>query len=381
MVNQKMQVYPKITKLLLTSLILVFFFLAFSSKVVAKSPDQILIKAKVIAILEEGERNFETLDQNIKSIYQKVKVKILEGKDEGTEIIINHGDQLSIRENQKVQKNQVVVLTQMENLDGNMEYFIIDKYRLGFITYLALAFFTLVIILSRLKGLGSIFGMFISIIVIVKYVVPQILSGKDPLTTSIIGSIFILITSIYLAHGFSKTTTVAVISTSLTLIITGFLSVLFVNLSQLSGLGSEDASSLMFGSTSNINFKGLLLGGMIIGFLGVLDDITTGLSATVFELKRVNGKLGFNDLVKSSLTVGREHISSLVNTLVLAYAGASLPLFLFIVLNPQGYPLWFVINSELISEEVVRTLVGSIGLLLAVPITTLLAAWTNSNNG
>lgn len=375
-----MQVYLKITKLLLILFTLVFFFLVSTSKIVAKTPDQILVKARVVEIIEEGEKNFETLDQNIKSIYQKVKVEILEGKDGGTEIIINHGDQLSIRENQKVQKNQIVVLTQMENLDGYLEYFIVDKYRLDFIIYLALAFFALVIILSRLKGVGSILGMFLSIMVIVKYVVPQILSGSDPLTTSIIGSIFILITSIYLAHGLSKSTTVAVISTSLTLVITGLLSVVFVNAAHLSGLGSEDASSLMFGSTSDINFKGLLLGGMIIGFLGVLDDITTGLSATVFELKKVNKNLGFNDLVKSSLTVGREHISSLVNTLILAYAGASLPLFLYIVLNPQGYPLWFVINSELISEEIVRTLTGSVGLLLAVPITTLLAAWMNSND-
>lgn len=143
-------------------------------------------------------------------------------------------------------------------------------------------------------------------------------------------------------------------------------------------MGSDEATSLLFGETSNINFKGLLLGGMIIGFLGVLDDITTSLSATVFELKRVNPKLNFKGLVQSALKIGNEHISSLVNTLVLAYAGASLPLFLFIVLNPQEYPLWFIINSELISEEIVRTLVGSIGLLFAVPITTLLAAWVNA---
>ena len=185
-----------------------------------------------------------------------------------------------------------------------------------------------------------------------------------------------MVTSIYLAHGFTKQTSVAVFSTAITLVITGFLSVLFVRLTNLSGISNEDTSSLLFGGpTATINYKGLLLGGMIIGFLGVLDDITTGMSATVFELKKVNSKLKFHEIIKSSLNVGVEHISSLVNTLVLAYAGSSLPVFLYLVLNPQGYPVWFMVNSEFIAEEIVRTMVGSIGLLFAVPITTIMASY------
>ena len=146
----------------------------------------------------------------------------------------------------------------------------------------------------------------------------------------------------------------------------------------LSGLGTDDAFSLQFGQTGNINFKGLLLGGIIIGTLGVLDDITTSLSATIEEIKKANPKYTFWELVKSGLRVGSEHISSLVNTLVLAYAGVSLPLFLFLILNPMQHPLWTILNSEIIVEEIVRTLAGSIGLILAVPITTLLAAWLNT---
>ena len=217
--------------------------------------------------------------------------------------------------------------------------------------------------------------MILSLGVIIKFIVPQILAGRDPLLVSVIGSVFILVTTIYLAHGFSKQTTAAVISTALTLVLTGILSVAFVNMTHLTGVASEEALSLQFGPTASINFKGLLLGGMIIGFLGVLDDVTTGMAATVFELKKVNSKLKPRELISSSLNVGREHVSSLVNTLVLAYAGASLPLFLFIVLNPQKYPPWYIINSEFVAEEIVRTLVGSIGLLCAVPITALIATW------
>lgn len=155
-------------------------------------------------------------------------------------------------------------------------------------------------------------------------------------------------------------------------------SMIFVSLTKLTGLGSEDAYALKFGDTSSINFQGLLLGGIIIGALGVLDDVTTSQSAAIFELHDVNPKLKFLSLFKRGINIGREHISSLVNTLVLAYAGAALPVFLFFILNPGGYPLWFTINSEFVSEEIVRTLIGSITLILAVPITTFLASFVAS---
>lgn len=359
--------------LIIFSFIVVWFFpkLAF-----AQEPGNILrqelIKAQVVEIVDEGTKKFAEVDQSF--VYQTVKLKLLDGPDGGTEIMVDYGGQYTLKDSQKVKEGQTVVLSKIDGPNGP-QYQIIDKYRINELAFIALLFFVLVLLLSRWKGVGSFLGMILSLGVIVWFIVPQILAGHDPLLISIAGSIFILVTSIYLAHGFSKQTTIAVVATALTLVLTGFLSVAFVNLTSLTGLSSEDAFSLQFGPTASINFKGLLLGGMIIGFLGVLDDVTTGLAATVFELKKVNSRLKTGQLISSSLNVGREHISSLVNTLVLAYAGASLPLFLYIVLNPQGYPMWFVINSEFIAEEVVRTLVGSIGLLCAVPITAVLAAW------
>ena len=336
-----------------------------------------LVKALVVEIVEEGEKTIDVYSEKYTNVYQIVRLKILDGEDTGIETVIDHGGTFSVHPSALVKEGQIVVLTQTETPDG-LQYQIIDKYRLNELGMIALFFLFLVLVLSRWKGVGSFLGMILSLLVIVKFIVPQILAGKDPLFISIIGSVFILVTTIYLAHGFSKQTTTAVVSTALTLIMTGLLSVAFVSLTSLSGLADEDASTLLFGPTSTINFKGLLLGGMIIGFLGVLDDVTTGIAATVFELKKVNSKLKMGKLITSSMNVGREHISSLVNTLVLAYAGASLPLFLYIILNPQGYPMWFVINSELIAEEIVRTLVGSIGLLFAVPITAVLAAWVTT---
>lgn len=137
----------------------------------------------------------------------------------------------------------------------------------------------------------------------------------------------------------------------------------------------DDAVSLLLGPTQNLNYKGLLLTGIIIGALGVLDDITTSLTASIFEIQKTNPNISFSKLVYSALEIGKEHIASLVNTLVLAYAGASLPIFLIIILNPNNTPLWVILNSELLIEEVIRTVIGSMGLVIAVPITTYLASW------
>jgi uncharacterized membrane protein len=206
------------------------------------------------------------------------------------------------------------------------------------------------------------------------FIVPQILAGADPLLISILGAIVIMITTIYLSHGLSLQTTVAVAATGIALVITGFLAVYFVNLLSLSGTGNEENALLAFGNTY-INIQGLLLGGIIIGTLGILDDTTTTQSAAVFEFHKINPSLTFEHLLQKGLNIGKEHIASLVNTLVLAYAGVSLSLFIFFVLNPAHQPYWVIFNSESIIEEIVRTLAGSIGLILAVPITTLLAVF------
>src|SRR6185369_14653384 len=287
------------------------------------------------------------------------------------------GKGTTIRESQKVRVGEKVVILKTVTPTGAV-YQIVDQYRLDSLLPLIIFFFVLILILSRLKGLGSIAGLFVSLLVITQFIVPQILAGRDALVVSIFGSFFIMITTIYLAHGFSRKTHVAVVATCIALIVTGFLGYFFVDFVHLSGLGNDDTFSLQFGQTANINFKGLLLGGIIIGALGVLDDITTGLSATIEELKLANPSYTFLHLVRSGFRVGSEHIASLVNTLVLAYAGVALPLFLFIILNPLHQPLWAILNSEMIVEEIVRTLAGSIGLILAVPITTVLSAWAVS---
>ncbi len=335
-------------------------------------PTEVFYKALVEKITAQGENT----SYGFTSPYQKVVLKFLDGNLKGQEINIdNGGGAYSIDKSQLVNVNDTVLVNKTDFGDNSSTYQITDQYRLDKVIPIIIVFFLAILVLSGFQGLGSIVGLVISLAVIIKYIIPQILAGKDPLFISIIGCLVIMITTIYLAHGFSRKTTIALISTFLTLVGTALISILFVQITRLTGLGNEDASSLRLDPSLNINFKGLLLGGILIGTLGVLDDVTTGLSASIFELAKANPKYKYKELFRSGLVIGREHIASLVNTLVLAYAGASLPIFVTIVLNPSHYPINIILNDGLIMEEVVRTLAGSIGLIAAVPLTTFIAAY------
>lgn len=341
-----------------------------SEESVQNLPKEQFYRGKVVDILREGSNDLG----GVTNSFQVVQVEFLNGDKKGEITQFEHGGNVSISEAQLVQKNEEVVVVALPAVEGTI-YQIIDTYRLNNVWYIISFFFIVVVALSKWKGVGSIIGMFVSLLLITYFIVPFILQGYDPLLISIIGSAGILISTMYLAHGFSSRTTIAIGSILIALVITGVLAVIFVQTAKLTGLASDDAYALRFGLYDNLNFKGLLLGGIIIGALGVLDDIATSLTATIFEIKKANGKRSFRELFESGMEVGKEHVSSLVNTLILAYAGASLPLFLLIVVNPNNYPMWMVLNSEIMMEEVVRTLAGSLGLIFAVPITAALASY------
>jgi uncharacterized membrane protein len=216
--------------------------------------------------------------------------------------------------------------------------------------------------------------MGVSFAIIFSYILPTISSGADPIITAIIGSLLIIPATFYLSHGFNKKTTVAIIGTVISLLIVGALAGYFVDAAKLTGFASEEAAFLQVALGGTVNIRGLLLAGIIIGVLGVLDDITISQSSIVSELKLASPKIKFKELYTRAMNVGQDHISSMVNTLVLVYTGAALPLLLLFLNNSQ--PISQLISNELIADEIVRTLVGSIGLVLAVPITTLIAVTT-----
>ena len=251
-------------------------------------------------------------------------------------------------------------------------YYFLDYDRKFPLLVLALIFGVVVILLSRWHGLFSIVGVAISLLVLIFFVMPAILDGSNPLAVAIVGAAAIMFVNLYLAHGFNARTTTAILGTMTSLAVTGTLAVIFVELGSFTGFGSEEASFLQL-SADQINLEGLLLGGIVIGTLGVLDDVTITQASAVWELHAANRDFEFRDLYRSALRIGRDHIASTVNTLVLAYAGASLPL--LILFSFSGRRLADVLNTEIVAEEVVRTLVGSIGLVASVPITTALAAY------
>ncbi len=330
------------------------------------------LKGKVTAILEDSEKSLLGKPSPV----QKIEIQLLDAPEKNKKITVTYGETVPITKGQKVAVGETVLLTKTSTPNKQI-YTITDKYRLTPLIIMVVFFFLFVSILAGKKGIGAVIGMFISLGVIVLFIVPQILQGNDPLLISIIGCIGIMVTTIYLAHGISQQTTVAVASTAISLVLTGFCGWFFISVIHLAGLGAEDIFTLQQSIGNSINYQGLLLGGIIIGALGALDDVTTTQSATIYTLAKADPKASMETLITHGFSIGKEHIASLVNTLVLAYAGASIGIFFFLVISQQNQiqPLWVILNSETIVEEVVRTIAGSIGLILAVPLTTVIAAF------
>jgi len=237
--------------------------------------------------------------------------------------------------------------------------------------FLALMFAGLVILFGRLRGALSLVGLGLSLAVVLLFVAPAIQGGKSPLAVAVVGAMAVMLVTITLAHGLGPKSLAAILGTAASLVVTVALAVIFTDLTHLTGLSSEEATFLL-ANEGGLSLEGLLLAGMVIGALGVLDDVTISQASTVLALRGANPAQRFGELFGRALDVGRDHVSATVNTLVLAYVGAALPVLLIFTAAPLGFVE--AVNLELIAKEVVATLVGSIGLITAVPITTALAA-------
>lgn len=348
--------------------ILFSFLLAFP--VLAQNQEE-YVRAKVIDIIEEKE---EMIIGDYLLTTQLIEARISRGENKGQLIIFENEGIKELDRLKKLEKNQKVVLLKHIQEDGVINYYLHDYDRGSSLIIVLIFFIALILYFGRKRGLGSILGLSFSISILTLYIAPAIVSGQSPLQVTLIGSFLIATGSLFLAHGFNRQTLLTWLSTLTVLAIAIFLADIFIKFSYLFGLGSEEALYLQFGEYSYINLRGLLLAGVIIGTLGVLDDVTATQTAVIWELKKTNSSLRFKELYQKSLKVGREHIASLVNTLALAYAGAALPLFILLYVNKSA-PFWLKINSEPIAEEIIRTIVGSSALILAVPISSLIAAY------
>ena len=253
----------------------------------------------------------------------------------------------------------------------------VTEYDRSHSVYFLIVLFILVFIaIGKSKGIKSLISLIFSFVVIIKFIIPQILAGKDPFIISLIGGVFILGAIIYFTEGWNKKSHLALLSVFISLSLTLLLSIIFTNLTRLTGMAQEETVYLIGLGGISINFKGLLLAGMLIGAIGVLDDIIIGQIEAVERIREANPNLSPRRVFELGYKIGNTHLGTMVNTLFLTYAGAALPLLLIFSLgHASGLGLARNLNSELITTEVVRTLVGSIGVMASMPIATFFGAY------
>ena len=295
-----------------------------------------------------------------------------EGPDAGRTVAFAVG---GVGQNQLVDPGDDVLLTRNELPAGAPNT--IEPYSLsGFereapLLLLGAAFVLIVLVFARWRGVRALLGLAVSLFIVVRFVVPGIIEGTPPVTVAAVGALAVMFVTIALAHGVGPQSLAAMLGTASSLALIIGLGALFAGLANLSGLASDESSLLLAGEDS-ISLRGLVLAGFIVGALGVLDDVTVSQASTVMALRRANDRLGAGALYREALVVGRDHVAATVNTLVLAYLGTSLPIVL--LFSVAGAGVGDAVNAESVAQEVVGTLVGSIGLVAAVPVTTALAA-------
>ncbi len=333
------------------------------------------VRAEVTQVIEEGQI---TLGDNPPQLYQVLRVKPLDGKYEGIELEIDNGTRQVRYDDIHLAPGDELLIALTLAPDGTLNAYFVDYVRSHLLLLLVGIFVVAILAMAGRKGLGSLLGLSFSLLVVIGYIIPHILDGEDPVRVSIIGAAILLSVTLYLTYGWTMKTHAAVLSMIIALIITGSLAWIFVNATKLTGSGDENALFLVQMANSSINLRGLLLGGIIIGALGVLDDLVITQASALFEIHDANPNLGLRALYKRATNIGQDHVAATVNTLVMAYAGTALPMLLVFSMSKGNFS--YLVNFSFVAEEVVRTLVGSLGLIAAVPITTIIAAYFAMND-
>lgn len=354
-----------------------FAFPAQAQEVVANSnlePAKALTaEAEVLKIVEE--RNFER-ENGQEVTQQNLELGILTGSFKGQVKNYYGISELDVVAAQNYKVGDKVVVSYDKNEDGEYSFYIIDFVRTPTLIYLGLLFVVIVLLVGGKKGLLSLLSLTLTFLLIIKVLVPLLFKGWDPLWTGISIAALILLALIYLTEGLNKKAHLAVLSIIASLLITALLAWIFGSAGRLSGAGNEEVIFLIDSLDVPISFHRLLLASIIIGALGVLDDIVVGQIEAVYQLKEANPELKPQRIFKMGLKISRTHLGAIINTLFLAYVSASLPLVLLFNVHQEPFLTTAqIINNENIATEIVRTLVGVIGICLAAPLATFLAAY------
>ncbi len=298
---------------------------------------------------------------------EKATIKVTTGHEKGRTFV----EIVQPDAPRQLHEGQGVIVAYAPDAPHDLQYSVTDVDRKFPMALLAGIFALAVVVVGRLRGVMALIALAVSFAVLTLFILPAILQGSNPLLVAVIGASAIMLIALYMCHGLTARTSVAVIGTLISLLLIGLLGSLFIDWASLTG-NTDDSTGLIHGLYPHIDMSGLLLAGVIIGSLGVLDDVTVTQTSAVWELHQADPTMGARKLYRAGIRIGRDHIASVVNTLVLAYAGAALPLLLLFSIAQSS--VGTVANSELVAEEIVRTLVGSIGLVASVPVTTVLAA-------
>lgn len=354
-----------------------------SSFALAEDPNAIIPEA-TFASASASETNGADVDAEIKAkISEIVSDEVVDHKrqmsffaesEDGIKYFVDSKESYTEGVRFDLRVGDVVMLQLVPNADGTETAFLSNVYRLPSLYILIALFAVLIVVIGRWRGASALVGLGLTVVVLFAYVFPTILGGGNPLFTVIVGSVLILGVNMHLSHGFSKGTLLAYLSTLGGLALAVAFSYFAVSFAHLSGLASEDAAFLYWLNDVPLDVRGILLGAIILGATGVLDDIAITQGETVAELHSVDSKLTRKELYRRAMRVGRHHIASTVNTLVLAYVGAAMPLML-LFLATQGVSWGQFLNTEQVAEEIVRTLAGTSALVLTVPLATLLATF------
>ena len=330
------------------------------------------MKAQVEDILSSSIQSLPGTDT--KENVQTIKVKILDGDEQGKEVTVDN-DYISLK------KGEVFYLKHSaDSLDGTDFYTVEEPYRLPQIFTLVGIFLLAVFVFGGIQGVRGFVSLIGSLLLIIYVLIPGILHGMSPIFVTVGVSSLIIIVGSYITHGFNRTTSSAVLGMIFTVAFTGLLAYWSVYFTRLSGFGSEEVAYLNINARGSIDVVGLLLGGIIIGLLGVLYDIAIGQAISVEELLHIAPDTSKKYVYNRAIRIGREHIGALINTLAIAYVGVALPL-LLLFSQASTDSIWVMLNREVFATEIVRTMIGSIGLVLAVPITTFVSVWMLTRKG
>jgi len=347
-------------------------FLQLTSTMVANAGDGLAqsdyFKVEILDMVAEKELQSGGIEYEFKAV-------VLSSDMEGEEIIVSN-TQTGSYTNTDYQKGDKIMVSSYTNSEGETVFYALDHIRDTKIYILGGIFFLTIFIIGKTKGVRAILSLGLSCFVIFYFLIPKILTGANPVIWTIIYCSMFTIGSMYLVYGINRKSTIALAGMLFGITAVGILSVLFSGFTHLAGFTQEEVIYLIDQMEMQISLKGIMLSGFIIGGLGVLDDITVGQVSAVMELMKANKKLRGYELYKSAMVVGTDHLAAMINSLFLAYAGTAFPLLLILSVSGNNADMFGnAINNESIATEVVRTLVGSMGLILALPVTTLFATY------